>query len=126
MAGWFGSSKVDHPLADPKSSRKTISELPQDTFKALGEVAYWLDSLHATDGFRVDRRLEVIEEFDQALAELPPEQRELFIKQEIEGHSFREIAEESGIPINTLLSRKRYAILGLRARLQDLYDEFFG
>ena len=65
MAVWFSSSKVDHPLADPKASRRTISELPQDTFKALGEVAYWLDSLHATEGFRIDRRLELIEDFDQ-------------------------------------------------------------
>ena len=65
MVGWFSSTKVDHPLADPKDSRKTISELPQDTFKALGEVAYWLDSLHATDGFRVDRRLELIDELEQ-------------------------------------------------------------
>src|SRR5262245_25827911 len=65
VAGWFGSGKVDHPLADPKNSRKTISELPQDTFKALGEVAYWLDSVHATEGFRVDRRFEVIDELDQ-------------------------------------------------------------
>ena len=65
MAGWFNSGKVDHPLADPKASRQMISELPQDTFKALGEVAYWLDSVHATDGFRADRRFEVIDELDQ-------------------------------------------------------------
>ena len=71
-------------------------------------------------------RMRVMDEFQEALLSLPEEQRELFIKQEIEGQSFREIAEESGVPLNTLLSRKRYAVLGLRARLQDLYEEFFG
>ena len=71
-------------------------------------------------------RARVMDEFSEALAELPKEQRELFIKQELEGQSFKEIADESGVPLNTLLSRKRYAVLGLRARLQDLYDEFFG
>ena len=65
MAGWFNSGKIDHPLAEPKDSRKTISELPQDAFKALGEVAYWLESVHATDGFDVERRFELIDEFDQ-------------------------------------------------------------
>lgn len=65
MAHWFSTGKVDHPLADPKASRKTISELPQDPFKALGEVAYWLDSVQATEGFRVDRRFELIDELDQ-------------------------------------------------------------
>jgi RNA polymerase sigma factor (sigma-70 family) len=59
----------------------------------------------------------------EALDELPAEQREIFIQNEIEERSFREIAEEQGISINTLLSRKRYAILALRKRLQSLYDE---
>lgn len=59
----------------------------------------------------------------EALDELPPEQREIFILNEIEEKSFREIAEQSGVSINTLLSRKRYAILALRKRLQRLYDD---
>lgn len=58
-----------------------------------------------------------------ALDELPPEQREVFVRNEIEEKSFRELAEEQGVSINTLLSRKRYAILALRKRLQKLYDE---
>jgi RNA polymerase sigma factor (sigma-70 family) len=58
-----------------------------------------------------------------ALDELPAEQREIFILNEMEEKSFREIAEETGISINTLLSRKRYAILALRKRLQKFYDE---
>jgi RNA polymerase sigma factor (sigma-70 family) len=58
-----------------------------------------------------------------ALDELPQEQREIFIQNEIEERSFRDIAEETGISINTLLSRKRYAILALRKKLQRLYND---
>ncbi len=58
-----------------------------------------------------------------ALDELPAEQREIFVLNEIEDRSFREIAIETGISINTLLSRKRYAILSLRKKLQGLYDD---
>ncbi|MBS1486883.1 MAG: RNA polymerase sigma factor [Bacteroidetes bacterium] len=63
------------------------------------------------------------DEITDALDELPSEQREVFIQNEIEEKGFREIAEETGISINTLLSRKRYAILSLRKRLQKVYDE---
>lgn len=59
----------------------------------------------------------------EALDELPSEQREIFIQNEMEEKSFREIAESSGVSINTLLSRKRYAILALRKKLQRLYDD---
>jgi RNA polymerase sigma factor (sigma-70 family) len=59
----------------------------------------------------------------EALDELPTEQREIFIQSEIEDRSFREIAKDNGVSINTLLSRKRYAILALRKKLQNLYDE---
>lgn len=65
----------------------------------------------------------LLEELELALDELPEEQREVFIAHEVEERSFKELAEESGISINTLLSRKRYAVLHLRARLQDIYDE---
>lgn len=58
----------------------------------------------------------------EALDELPKEQREIFILNEIEEKSFREISEETNVSINTLLSRKRYAILSLRKKLQRLYD----
>jgi RNA polymerase sigma factor (sigma-70 family) len=63
-------------------------------------------------------------ELADALDDLPEEQREVFVLNELEGRSFKEIAAETGEPINTLLSRKRYAILALREKLQDLYDEF--
>jgi RNA polymerase sigma factor (sigma-70 family) len=59
----------------------------------------------------------------EALDELPEEQRTIFIQNEMEERGFREISEETGVSINTLLSRKRYAIIALRKRLQKLYDE---
>lgn len=59
-----------------------------------------------------------------ALDELPEEQRDVFVMHELEGRSFKEIAEITGEGINTLLSRKRYAVLRLRESLQELYDEF--
>jgi len=65
----------------------------------------------------------LIEELDAALDELPAEQREVFVAHEIEGRSFRELAAETGLSINTLLARKRYAVLALRRRLQAIYDQ---
>lgn len=63
-------------------------------------------------------------ELADALDELPNEQKEVFVMHELEGKSFKEIAEATGEPINTLLSRKRYAVLFLREKLQELYNEF--
>jgi RNA polymerase sigma factor (sigma-70 family) len=65
----------------------------------------------------------LLEELESAIGELPPEQREVFIAHELEGRSFKEMAAETGISINTLLSRKRYAVLHLRERLQRIHDE---
>lgn len=66
----------------------------------------------------------LLEEVYAALDQLSEEQRSVFIAHELEGRSFRELAEESGVSVNTLLARKRYAVLHLRARLQTIYDEF--
>jgi len=66
------------------------------------------------------------DEITDALAELPADQREIFILNEIEEKGFREIAEETGVSINTLLSRKRYAIIALRKRLQGFYNDTLG
>ena len=66
----------------------------------------------------------LIDELELALDELPDEQREVFIAHELEGRSFKELAAESGVNINTLLARKRYAALHLRERLQSIHDEF--
>jgi RNA polymerase sigma factor (sigma-70 family) len=66
----------------------------------------------------------VLAALQRAVDELPPDQRDVFIAHEIEGHSFKDIALQSGVAINTLLARKRYAVLHLRTRLQTVYDEF--
>ena len=65
----------------------------------------------------------LLEELELALGELPGEQRDVFLAHEVEGRSFKELSAESGINVNTLLSRKRYAVLALRERLQTIYDE---
>jgi len=65
----------------------------------------------------------LLDELEFALDELPEEQREVFVGHEIEGRSFKEMAAETGVSINTLLSRKRYAVLHLRERLQSIYHE---
>jgi RNA polymerase sigma factor (sigma-70 family) len=66
----------------------------------------------------------LLDELELALDELPGEQREVFVAHELEGRSFKELSAESGVNVNTLLSRKRYAVLYLRERLQSIYDEF--
>jgi RNA polymerase sigma factor (sigma-70 family) len=66
----------------------------------------------------------LLEELDAALEELPEEQREVFIAHEMDGRSFKQLAAETGLSINTLLSRKHYAVLHLRRRLQAIYEEF--
>lgn len=67
----------------------------------------------------------LLEELDAALDELPALQRDVFIAHELEGKSFRELAQQTGLNINTLLARKRYAVLHLRRRLQDIYDQIY-
>ena len=66
----------------------------------------------------------LLDELELALDELPEEQRDVFVAHELEGRSFKELAAETGVSVNTLLSRKRYAVLHLRERLQSIYDEF--
>lgn len=66
----------------------------------------------------------VLDELELALSELPKEQREVFVAHEFLGRSFKEMAAESGVSLNTLLSRKRYAVLALRERLEGIYDDF--
>ena len=66
----------------------------------------------------------LLDELELAIGELPEEQREVFVAHELEGRSFKEMAAESGVSVNTLLSRKRYAVLRLRERLKAVYDQF--
>ena len=68
-------------------------------------------------------RAQLFDALEQAIAELPPEQRDVFIAHELEGRSFKEMAASTGVSINTLLSRKRYAVLRLRERLRSTYED---
>ena len=68
-------------------------------------------------------RAELLDALEEAIAELPPEQRDVFIAHELEGRSFKDIAAATGVGINTLLSRKRYAVLRLRERLRRIYED---
>ncbi len=84
------------------------------------------DLLPAPDGspeVAYARRV-LMDEIDAALDELPEEQRQVFLAHEIEGRSFRELAAETGLGVNTLLARKHYAVLRLRRRLQVIHEEF--
>jgi RNA polymerase sigma factor (sigma-70 family) len=91
-----------------------------------GEMLRWEDLLPSPDAGpdALFARGVLMEELDAALDELPEEQREVFIAHEIDGRSFKELAAETGLSVNTLLSRKHYAVLHLRKRLQAIYDEF--
>jgi len=68
-------------------------------------------------------RSRLLDTLEQAIAELPPEQRDVFIAHELEGRSFKDMAAETGVSINTLLARKRYAVLRLRERLRSAYED---
>jgi RNA polymerase sigma factor (sigma-70 family) len=87
---------------------------------------YLLDELPSLDAGpdEVFARSVLIEELAAALAELPAEQRQVFLAHEVEGRTFRELAASTGLSINTLLGRKRYAVLHLRTRLRDTYLDF--
>jgi len=91
-----------------------------------GELADFEDLLPSSDAGpeALYARNMMLREMERALAELPQEQREVFIAHEFEGHGFRQIAAETRVNVNTLLARKRYAVLYLRERLQRVYDEF--
>ena len=104
--------------AAPEVASTAIED--QDAVAALADL---LPSPRAGPAAQYARRL-LLEELDAALEELPAEQRDVFIAHELEGRSFRELAQRQGVNINTLLSRKRYAVRYLRERLQQIYRAF--
>ena len=91
-----------------------------------GEVLQFEDLLPSPDAGpeALYFRNVLLDELELAIGALPDEQREVFLAHELEGRSFKEMAAETGVSVNTLLSRKRYAVLHLRERLQSIYDEF--
>jgi RNA polymerase sigma factor (sigma-70 family) len=98
-------------------------ELEEDDEPGFRALEDWLPSPEEGPDAVAIREL-MLERIEAALDELPPEQRAVFIAQELEGASFKELAVRWNVGVNTLLSRKRYAILHLRRRLQTAYDEW--
>jgi RNA polymerase sigma factor (sigma-70 family) len=92
-----------------------------------GELLYLDDLLPSPDAGpeALYARRMLLDELVAAVDELPEEQREVFVAHELDGHSFKEMAAESGVSVNTLLSRKRYAVRRLRERLHGFYDESY-
>ncbi len=91
-----------------------------------GEIFPWEELLPSPDAGpdAAYAREVLLDEIEAALDELPEEQREVFVAHELEGRSFNELAAATGLSVNTLLSRKHYAVLHLRRRLRAIYDEF--
>jgi len=122
VTGWL-FSVARNRITDLFRKRK-----PEATLAGSGEDESFvlLDLLPSTEGGPEAElaRGVLLEELEAALDELPAEQRDVFIAHELEGRSFKEIAAETGVGLNTLLSRKHYAVLHLRRRLRDVYDEF--
>ena len=108
--------------------RRQPSVLGNDTVSANeeGESHLWEDLLPSPEAGpdAAYARSVLVEELDAALDDLPEDQRDAFVAHEIEGRSFKDLSEETGVSVNTLLSRKRYAVLQLRRRLQAIYNEF--
>ena len=102
-------------------------EEPLPEVSGEGDEEFWLDEVLPSADAGPEAayaRAVLLEELTAALDELPEEQRTVFIAHELDGRSFKELAVISGVGVNTLLARKRYAVMHLRARLQLIYGEF--
>ena len=128
IASWL-FTVARNKITDRYRKKKPVLLEDVFTFKSSGDDdnGYLLDELLPAANVRsadVEMMRETImEALMEALDELPAEQRDVFVQHELEDKSFKEIAEESGVTINTLLSRKRYAVLYLRGKLKSLYDD---
>jgi RNA polymerase sigma factor (sigma-70 family) len=125
VTGWL-FRVARNRITDLFRKKKPEAFSDADMVDDYGELLHLEDLLPSPDAGpdAVYARNVMIDELEFALEELPEEQREVFVAHELEGRSFKELATESGVSINTLLSRKRYAVLHLRQRLQAIYDEF--
>jgi RNA polymerase sigma factor (sigma-70 family) len=128
LGGWlFGVAR--HRIADLFRSRRRHGVQNSAVADDVGDedtgtsLADLLPSLAEGPEAAYTRRV-MLEAMDDALEELPAAQREVFIAHELEGRSFNELAAETGLGVNTLLSQKHYAVRHLRRRLQAIHDEF--
>ncbi len=118
MVGWLYTIARNKIIDRYRRKKNTVS-LQQEREDVT------LEELLADSGIDIEKeviRSAVMNSLIEALEELPPEQRDTFIQQAIEGRTFREISEQSGVPLNTLIARKRYAVQFLRKRLHDLSE----
>lgn len=128
VSAWF-YSVARNQIID-RSRKHTEEPMPykqgeDSEGRFMNEISEWLMDEDQSPEMDFIRSL-VWEELENALAELPDEQRTVFELTELEGFSFKEISEATDVPVNTLLSRKRYAVLHLRKWLNDLYIELVG
>lgn len=124
VASWVFTA-VRNRIIDSYRKKKTDSFSDMLTPSQIEEGVESFENFIADDSYSPETELlrkTIWEEVQKGLAELPPEQREVFEKNEFEGVSFREMSEATGVNINTLLARKRYAVLHLREKLGYLYD----
>ncbi|RRB04874.1 RNA polymerase sigma factor [Larkinella rosea] len=127
LAGWL-FAVARRKIIDWYRKKRTVSL--EDQYSGYtdddGEPLLMAGLLPTSDASadEVLMREAIMEAVMEAVSELPDDQREVFVRHELDGQSFRDMADETGIPINTLLSRKRYAVLYLRERLRNLYDEW--
>jgi RNA polymerase sigma factor (sigma-70 family) len=126
VAGWL-YRVARNRITDRFRARRTeplATAVAEDALRADSELSL-ADWLPAADTPETAYAQDVLlEELDAALDELPAAQREVFVAHELEGVSFKELADRTGVGVNTLLSRKRYAVLHLRRRLEEIYQEF--
>jgi RNA polymerase sigma factor (sigma-70 family) len=129
VTGWLfrvARNRITDLLRKKKPENFSDAEVARNEGDNGGEMLAFEDLLPSSDAGpeALYARSVLLDELESAVDELPEEQREVFVAHEFQGRSFKEIAAETGVSVNTLLSRKRYAVLHLRERLQDVYDEF--
>ncbi len=109
-----------------RSKKREAPSAVRADLENADEDLHWEDLLPSPDAGpdSAFARDVMLDEVEAALDELPTEQREVFIAHELMGQSFKEMAAQTGVSVNTLLSRKRYAVIYLRQRLQAIYDDF--
>ena len=131
------SSFIRRRVPDPRDAEDILQDVFYELVEAnrllmpIDHVTGWLFRVarnRITDFFRKKKpeyaRHVLLDELELAVDELPEEQRDVFVGHEFDGRSFKEMAAETGVSVNTLLSRKRYAVRHLRERLQRIYDDF--
>jgi RNA polymerase sigma factor (sigma-70 family) len=125
VTGWL-YSVARNRITDLFRKKKPVNFTDVAFENEEGELLGFEDFLISSDAGPEEELLRkmLLNELEAALAELPKKQREVFVAHELEGRSFKELAEETGTNLYTLIARKRYAVQRLRARLQKIHEEF--